>query len=306
MLPFALLVTLVTTPAPQAPEPERVGLDCPLPCFVAAVDLDPAGARVAVLLGSVSHGARLEARDRDGTLLFLRDGLREAAGAVAIGLRTIAVVTPDDAGVAGQSLRRYALHQIVEPQGVRVARRAPPISRVPLGSVAAQAIELSPDEQVVAVATKDLVNGAGKLQLVSKGELRVVLLPFAPTALAFLPDGARVVVGGEGGTVSVDVESALVVSRQAGAPVSALAVVEGRLQARGKGDGAFPPLALSARGALGCAGGRPAWLGPPGASPVVRGEPLDDALPCARFAGGPALVGASHGITAPPALWIWR
>lgn len=305
MLPLPLLVALVTAPAPPAPEPERVDLEGPQPSFVAAVDVDPAGERVGVLLGSVTHGARLEVRDRDGTLVFLRGGLLEASGAIALGRATVAVVAHDDPHEPGPSLRRYAMSPTRDPQALRT-QTAAPTTRIPLGDVAAQAVELSPDERVVAIACSDLVTGVGKLLLHSTGVLRLVRLPFAPSALAFMSDGKRIVVGGEVGTVLVDVESAQVVSRERGAPVSALAIVDGKLRVGRRADAALPPVALSARGALGCAGGRPAWLGPMGEPPAPFGEPLDDALPCARFAGGPALVGASHGIRAPAALWIWR
>lgn len=305
MFPLPLLVALVTASAPPAPEPVRVDLGGPLPSFVAAVDVDPVGERVAVLHGGVTQGARLEVRNRDGTLVFLREGLLEAAGAVALGTATVVVAAPDDPHEPGASLRRYALHPTRDPQALR-AQPAAPMIRIPLGDVAAQAIELSLDERVVAIASRDLVTGAGKLLLHSTGLLRLVRLPFAPTALVFLPDGKRVVVGGEGGTVIVDVESATVVSREAGAPVTALAIVDRKMRVGRKDDRSLAPVALSARGALGCAGGRPAWLGPAGAPLAHFGEPLDDTLPCARFAGGAALVGASHGIRAPAALWIWR
>lgn len=286
------LATLLVATAP--PAPVVFALPGPLPAFVGAVDADPDGQQTGVIVGSSDAGVRVAVLDRDGRLVFLRDGVTAPAGALAVGRTRLAVAAPDDDHAPGAALRVWALSPARDRAVVIAARATPPLFRVPLGDVAAVAMDLSPDERAVAVAVTGLVDQRGAVVVVVNGALRRVSLPFAPTSIVFRDD-RHIVVGGAGGTFTIDVDT-LATTSTAGPPVTALAIVDGRVVF------AHGPVAVAAGGALACVDGGPVLVDA-AAGATARD---DDALPCPRFGGGAVLVGATHGVDDAPMITVWR
>jgi len=269
----------------------------PLPAFVAAVDADPRGERIAVVVGSSDAGVRVAVLDVDGRLVFLRDGPVSPAGAVVVDATRVAVAAPDDPHRPGASLRVHALTPARDRATVLGARAQPPLRRVPLGDVAAIAIDLAPAGDSVAVAVVGLVDQRGAVVVDDGTTTRTVPLPFAPSALVF--HGAdHVVVGGAGGTLDVDVATGRLTPHP-GPPVTALFVVDGTVRT------AHGPAAIGVGGSLWCVDGAPVWQATSTTSPTSATS-TGDGLPCARFSGGAVLVGASHGLEVGPTVTVWR
>jgi hypothetical protein len=217
------------------------------------------------------------------------------AGAVVVGTRRLAVATPDDAHRPGAALRLHTLTTSRERPAVLAARATPPERRVPLGDVAAVAIDLDPAEDRVAVGVVGLVDQRGAVVIDDGATTRTVPLPFTPAALVFA-SADRIVVGGRGGTVDVEVATGRLTPHD-GPPVTALTVVDGAVVV------AHGAAAIGPGGSLWCRDGAPVWL-PASAPPATAST--DDALPCARFGSGAVLVGASHGLEVGPTVTVWR